>query len=286
MNVSFEGFWPGFDKSSNFFVNVLEKVLHSNVKVCDSNSADLIIYSVFSTNSIQKVFKKNRSAISWFYTGENVRPNYEAHDAIFSFDYSSHTNAFRLPLWWMYLDLDATAAQDSSLDNMINPLTLHKPRSVSLEDADLRSVSAFIGNQTKVRSSAIEKMPSNFSFEGFGSSFSNPVSSKMEYKAKFRFNICFENSYFPGYHTEKLLQAWAMESVPLYYGSRTVSLDFNRSSFINLADFDSFEVFWEYVGSLSQYEVQNMINQPLLKEPFTLKPLFNFVRNSLGISHE
>jgi hypothetical protein len=286
VNVSFENFWPGFDKSNNFFISVLENLLSSNVAVSESKSADLIICSVFSSNPIQKVIKKKSSAITWFYTGENVRPNYDAYDAIFSFDYSSRANAFRLPLWWMYLDLNRASSEDSLWDNMINPWTLDKPRSTFLSEECFRSVSAFIGNQTRVRAAAIEKIPSNFSFEGFGSSFSNPVSSKMAYRGKFGFNICFENSYFPGYHTEKLLQAWAMGSVPLYYGSKTVSLDFNPSSFINLADYDSFDDFWDFIRSLSQHDVQSMINQPLLKDTFTLKPLFDFVRSSLGVSHE
>jgi alpha(1,3/1,4) fucosyltransferase len=48
-----------------------------------------------------------------------------------------------------------------------------------------------------------------------------------------------ENSYFPGYSTEKLTDPFVARSVPIYKGDPRVAEWFNPKAFINLADFHS-----------------------------------------------
>ena len=136
---------------------------------------------------------------------------------------------------------------------------------------------------TKLRMETISSVPSSISFTGFGSAFNNPVDTKLKYRGQFDFNLCFENSYFPGYHTEKMVQAWAMESVPLYFGAKTVMLDFNRDCFINLSDFSTISNFWSHVASLTRKEQELIINSPLIKDPLTLKPLIALFRERLPV---
>ena len=47
----------------------------------------------------------------------------------------------------------------------------------------------------------------------------------------------FENTYAPGYTTEKIMDAFASGCVPIYYGDPLVVQDFNPDSFINAHDF-------------------------------------------------
>ena len=51
----------------------------------------------------------------------------------------------------------------------------------------------------------------------------------------------FENSSTPGYTTEKILQAFAAQTVPIYWGDPRIGEEFSEASFINCMKYDSFE---------------------------------------------
>jgi hypothetical protein len=53
----------------------------------------------------------------------------------------------------------------------------------------------------------------------------------------FRWNIAAENSYEPGYVTEKLVQAKIAGSVPIYMGAPDFHLDVNPKAVVNVRDF-------------------------------------------------
>lgn len=68
-----------------------------------------------------------------------------------------------------------------------------------------------------------------------------PVANKLAFCKGYKFNIAFENSSSPGYTTEKILDAYASFSVPVYYGNPTVETDFSPASMVRVrseADID------------------------------------------------
>ena len=67
------------------------------------------------------------------------------------------------------------------------------------------------------------------------------VRDKLDFISHFKFNICFENSASPGYTTEKIIQALAEFTVPIYWGNPLVEKDFNSSCFILLRDEEDVE---------------------------------------------
>ena len=69
--------------------------------------------------------------------------------------------------------------------------------------------------------------------DGFGraSGVTDPR-SKYEILEPYVFNLCFENSMFPGYYTEKIVQAWAAGTIPLYFSDTLVKSDFNKAAFL------------------------------------------------------
>ena len=69
----------------------------------------------------------------------------------------------------------------------------------------------------------------------------------------YRFVIAFENTQHPGYITEKIVSAMLAGCVPIYYGARDVTKHFNPASFINVANFPSFEDCCKYVGYLESH---------------------------------
>ena len=58
------------------------------------------------------------------------------------------------------------------------------------------------------------------------------VKDKMSFCRGFKFNIAFENSSCPGYVTEKIVDAYAAHSVPIYFGSPDIKRDFCETSMV------------------------------------------------------
>jgi hypothetical protein len=88
----------------------------------------------------------------------------------------------------------------------------------------------------------------------------------MEWITRYKFCISFENSSYPGYTTEKIVNALAAGTIPIYWGNPLVDRDFNTKSFINCHDFGSFEAVVERVIEVDQdTQMQRAIlNEPIL----------------------
>ena len=61
--------------------------------------------------------------------------------------------------------------------------------------------------------------------------------NKIDFLFNYKFTIAFENTRYDGYTTEKLLHPLTARSLPVYWGNRQVSLDFNKASFIDCGDY-------------------------------------------------
>lgn len=60
---------------------------------------------------------------------------------------------------------------------------------------------------------------------------------KIEFMRRYKFTIAFENSSSPGYTTEKIADAFAAGTVPIYWGNPDIAKEFNPDAFINCHDF-------------------------------------------------
>ncbi len=117
----------------------------------------------------------------------------------------------------------------------------------------------------------------------FGAVTGKPAQrSKYEILAPYRFNLCFENSIFPGYYTEKLLHAWVAGCIPLYFADSWCRLDFNPKALINRNDFSTIDDFVNHVASInkSRDAMNDLFKQPLLENRPTLDPAIRFLRQA------
>ncbi|WP_298236993.1 glycosyltransferase family 10 [uncultured Algibacter sp.] len=94
LKVDFSDFWPDFDKKDNYFYNLL---VQKYTVIIDENP-DVLFYSSFGNDYLKYNCKRIH------YTGENFRPNFYLCDFVFSFDYTSRKNHFRLPLYSLYIE--------------------------------------------------------------------------------------------------------------------------------------------------------------------------------------
>ena len=61
--------------------------------------------------------------------------------------------------------------------------------------------------------------------------WSVPKGKKLEFISPYKFTVAFENQSLPGYISEKLVEPFAVNSVPIYWGDLNVGEEFNPHSF-------------------------------------------------------
>lgn len=93
--------------------------------------------------------------------------------------------------------------------------------------------------------------------------------SKIEFQRKCKFTLCFESTAHYGFVTEKIMDAFYADTIPVYYGSETVTDIFNKDAFINCADYESFDAVIEKIKELDQNDEKYlaMLRQPILVDP-------------------
>ena len=94
------------------------------------------------------------------------------------------------------------------------------------------------------------------------------VENKVDFIKDYKFVISFENSSYPGYTTEKLIEPMFANSIPIYWGNPLVAKDFNTKSFVNINDFKSYDEAIKYIIELDTNEEKylEMVAQPWLND--------------------
>lgn len=92
-------------------------------------------------------------------------------------------------------------------------------------------------------------------------------SNNFELLQNYKFVIAFENEQIDGYITEKMMSPMIARTVPIYLGAPDIKSYFNPNSFINVADFSSFEECIKYVLHVDR---DPMLYTKYLNEPFLI----------------
>jgi len=260
--IQYIGFNP---EGEVYFTNFLKKYNH-NIKIVDDNP-DIIIFSVFSNYHLEDFKKKDRNIKYVFYTGENAaaspvapssggrkkKPFVENINLNLTFQNTSDHNNIRYPLWLTY-------DYDKSWKNM------------KLEKKNTDNFCCFVySNDVKHRNDFCKKLSNYKKVDCGGGSLNNvggKVKDKLEFQKKYKFCIAYENSVQPGYTTEKILEAYKSNCIPIYYGSETVQDDFNPNTFINAHDFKNEDELIEYIKKVdTDDELYNSyMNQPIFSK--------------------
>jgi hypothetical protein len=99
-----------------------------------------------------------------------------------------------------------------------------------------------------------------------------PVDDKLDFEQKHKFSICFENCSHPGYTTEKLVEAFAARTVPIYWGDPEVTKVFNPKAFVNVMDFLSLEA---AIERIKQIDADDQLYMQILREPALISEAYN-----------
>ena len=74
----------------------------------------------------------------------------------------------------------------------------------------------------------------------------------------YKFSLAFENSSTNGYCTEKIIQAFAAGTIPIYWGDKhnPTGGGINKKSFININDYNDFDNALETIKILDNNDEQ------------------------------
>ena len=72
---------------------------------------------------------------------------------------------------------------------------------------------------------------------GYKNNIGGPVADKLAFQKAYKFSIAYENSRGPGYCTEKIVDAFAAGTVPIYWGDPLVKQEFNPDAFLCADDY-------------------------------------------------
>lgn len=92
--------------------------------------------------------------------------------------------------------------------------------------------------------------------------------SKTDFQRQCKFSLCFESTSNGGFNTEKIMDAFFADTIPVYYGDPNITDVFNPKAFINVADFATFE---EAIDRILEIDADDekyleMMNQPIFNE--------------------
>lgn len=250
IKIDFSDFWGGFDKTNNYFYNLLKE----EFDIIITDNPDYLFFSVFGNKHLQYKCKKI------FYTGENVAPPLHYCDYSFSFDYLDDVRNYRLPHYLLY---------DGYYE-------LQRPKIIDESLANRKFCNFIVSNGACQERNQFYNQLSKYKKVDSGGRFANnigyAVDNKVKFQSEYKFSIAFENNayrpQFPGYTTEKIMEPMTVSSIPIYWGNPEIGKEFNTKSFINFYDFDSVDDVIDYVIELDKNNEKylDLLNQPWFNE--------------------
>jgi Glycosyltransferase family 10 (fucosyltransferase) C-term/Alpha-(1,3)-fucosyltransferase FucT N-terminal domain len=284
---------PGYETS--LVPTIIELVSGEKNEFVGESRAELVIFGPFGPRKrkrrrlVRKFVRAfgRTSALRLFQTGENIRHDYVPADYTLSFDLGVNSDRhFRLPLWMECIDWsheliihDQTVryAKRLGLDELMRPLgreVLKRPQRVSMFTSHLREP------RRSLMAACSRIMP----FDGYGRVFDRSIRNhnlsgidKFEVLQGYRFNLCPENGLYPGYYTEKVVEAFGAGCIPITWADQNIACDFNPKAVVNSLDFASVGYYEGISAALSEENVRAACDEPLLVRRPELGPLISFL---------
>ena len=215
IKINFEDFWHHNSFATIQKENPIFKLLSSRFELELTNKPDFLVYSCFGKNFLKY------NCVRIFYTGENIRPDFSECDYAFSFDYPITERNFRLPLYILY---------DGYKELKRKSLNFNSDKKINKKQKFCNFV--YSNKKGKERVEFFEKLQKYKKVDSGGKIKNNLgyiVKDKLSFLQQYKFTIAFENSSYPGYTTEKLLQAFVTNTIPIYWGNPLIHKEFNTN---------------------------------------------------------
>jgi hypothetical protein len=247
MIICINGFWDGFIDNSDpqkfsFFKLLLTNVFNENIEIGNINESDILLESIFSDTTYIN-YKKWKYTV--LFNGESVKrtvnvllknkinrirniPNY---DCILSGRFTNISNKIvNVPLFIPYI----------YSNNLLDILESQKKKT----KVPPKGICAIISNGEPdlIRNKILDKLDKIFKID-YAGNYKNNVpkiggayNSKemLDFISQYKFIITMENTKQETYITEKIVNGFLANIIPIYWGSDNIYDYFNENSFINI----------------------------------------------------
>ena len=183
-------------------------------------------------------------------TAENIRVPLHDWDLSLSFDLDNYGGSNIYCPYWLFSTDVFGDHQGGTFGRAIPLGELLSARTI--ERVPPKFCAAFLRNPEPRRLRALNALRRHGQVDVYGRHTGKYIHSKSHLSGQYKFILAFENTLYPGYITEKLIESWAMEAIPLWSGPRLGSELFNHNAFLNLEPHHTIEEFCGKVGALAQ----------------------------------
>ena len=248
--------------SSDSYKTPFTKKLRRLGYITITNGRHLSIRNLSTGIQPSKTAKKN----IW-YSGENERPPQGNWDGYLAFDTNlPGDRSVYFPLWFLTstnLFKATTETYWGSKVPTINELTEGR----TFTSHRKKFVVSFIGRSYSMRLHAIEALAKIGKIDVFGEAARNQVKTPSSVANKYRYVMCFENDIYPGYVTEKPLEAYLTGAIPLYFGLDNLGY-LNPEALVNLIDFKNIT---DWVKYIKKIDTNSSLFKKIYENPILLK---------------
>lgn len=246
-----------YHKDYDFREDLIYRILSKRYNVQFSKNPDYVFYSCFGFEHLNI----SDDSVAIFVTGEDECPNFNLCDYALGFEHLSFGDRYmRFPLYYFF--------EDDTI-KMQNKHNLPEGFDLRQEKPYFCSYVVSNANGSPMRDKMFELLSKYKTVDSGGKHLNNigkPVIDKLGFDSKHKFSICFENTSHSGYTTEKLVQAFAARTIPIYWGDPDVGMYFNEKSFINVSKYDSLDDVVEIIKRIDGDDEAyvDMLKQPAL----------------------
>ncbi len=265
LKVAIVDFWEGVTQHElDVFLSPLRKLCDI---VEDKINPDLLIYSCFGDQHLNY-----QNCKRLFICGENVVPDFNFCDfSISTLKIQFENRNFWFP-WGLFHNFPISSISPFSIEK--NPWDRNFCSFIYSQDS--------LGDGAKLRKKFCERLMSYRHVDCPGKVLHNLDSdllsdrhdvtswheTKIRFLSNYKFNIAFENSDARGYITEKLIDCYMANTVPIYWGSRGDVSPFPKESMICAHDYDSLDALIERIKEVDQN--QELYLKMLNANPFRM----------------
>ena len=268
VRIKFKGFWENCDYDSLFITKILRKHYHVEF----SEDADYVICSSFGFFDYL-----DEDKIRIMFSGENYVPEFNYVDYAFSFYPIEFLDRHCTIPGMIYLStdpLEELSRKNRDYSNDIMDSKVYFANLIASHESDKNMRSCLV--KTLKQYKRVECAGTLFNNMPEGKTVSMWEGTKLPFVKKCKFTLCPESVIHEGFVTEKIFDAFMADTIPVYYGSSTVSSIFNKKAYLDVSDFDSLDSLLERIIELDNDDEQylEMLRQPIFADP-------DYIENSL-----
>lgn len=261
VKIWFVGFWDSFDINNNVIVNILKK--HYKVYF-DQNEPEYVFCSVFG----HPYEYCNYDAIRIFCSGENYSPDFNIVDYAIGFDNLTYEDRFFSRI---FLPIDYDHSKYASLIEQLKFKHLNIDKDILTTKEKFCNLIYSHERDDFARKKIFDILSTYKKVDSAGTYLNNMPQGKRvtrdektAFQKKCKFTIAFESVDMNGFFTEKIIDAFFANTIPIYMGDPNINQKFNRNAFINCNDYENFE---EVLKKVIELDTNDDLYIKMLREP-------------------